>query len=404
MTNRCIFIVTSQYLPEVGGMGSFLAELAAGFAGRDWETLVIARSSAGSARFDSLEGEVRHPRVVYRYPEIPGWDFLTVFLKGLWLIWRRRPPFIIIGNWYPHALIAFAWRALTGTPYFVILHATEFTPHHPSLFKQFVKRLVMKTLPFVLSKANGLLANSVYTKEVAQQYLGARSHRIAVLHPPVGQSFFEPVDEQMQLQIRSQHGLLGKKVIVTIGLLIPRKGFHRILEALPRILELEPTVHYLIVGDGPEREALKKQVVSLGLEATVSFTGSIPYDQMRHYYAVADVFAMICFGLPEERQVESFGIVYVEAGAMGKAVVASTERGVSDAVVEGVTAVLVDPHDRDAIAQAIISLLANPAQALAMGAAGRERALLHFTPEAIAGDALDTMAKLLQETGLPERD
>jgi glycosyltransferase involved in cell wall biosynthesis len=66
--------------------------------------------------------------------------------------------------------------------------------------------------------------------------------------------------------------------------------------------------------------------------------------------------------------------------------------------------VLVDPHDRDAIAQAIISLLANPAQALAMGAAGRERALLHFTPEAIAGDALDTMAKLLQETGLPERD
>jgi phosphatidylinositol alpha-1,6-mannosyltransferase len=293
---------------------------------------------------------------------------------------------------------------MTGTPYFIIIHGTDIFPYNPRPFRHFIKRMVWKILPFLLSSASGLLANSEYTRDLLQRIPGIRSDRIATLHPPVGGQFFEPVSEEEQNQVRSEHSLLGKRVILTVGRLVPRKGVFRVLETLPGILETEPSAHYLIVGDGSERESLESRVTSLGLQAAVSFAGDVPHGQMRAYYAVADVFAMISHGVPEENEVETFGIVYLEAAAFAKPVVAGTQGGVVDAVLDGRTGLLVDPHDSKAIAQAITFLLTNPDKAQVMGVAGRERARAQFTPEVIAGDALRAISEFLQDPGLAGRD
>ena len=204
------------------------------------------------------------------------------------------------------------------------------------------------------------------------------------------------------MKIRREFGLMGKRVILTVGSLVPRKGVSRVLEAMPSILETEPKAHYLFVGDGPEQDAIRRQVASLGLESVVSYTGKVPHGQLPTYYAVADLFAMISCGLQEENEVETFGIVSLEAAASGKPVVAGTQGGVVDAIIDDTTGLLVDPNDTRGISDAISYLLANPARARAMGRAGCERALSQFAPEVIAGDALRAISELLQQPEFTE--
>ena len=373
-------------------MSTFLGALATGFARRGCETAVIAMRAAGRSTDGASKESGRRARMAYRYLGIPGWNLLSVFLSGLRVILRDRPSFVLVGHWYPHAFVAPIWRMLTGTPYFIVVHGNELFPYHPNLLRRTGKRLVMKSLLCFLLKADGLLANSGYTAGLLQSMIGVPSERVAVLHPPVMPEFFGPVSKEEQLRIRRKHGLVGKRVILTVGHLEERKGASRVLEALPRILEAEPRAHYLVVGGGPRRRLLERMVDSLGIRHAVSFANEVPHDRLPAYHALADLYVMVSYGVPEKTDVETFGIVYLEAAAAGKPVIAGTQGGVSDAVLGGETGLMVDAQDKDAIIGAITRLLADPEMARRMGAAGRERARAYFTPEAIAGQALDAIA------------
>jgi len=113
-------------------------------------------------------------------------------------------------------------------------------------------------------------------------------------------------------------------------------------------------------------------VEKLSLHDCVTFIGRIQYEDLPTYFCVGDVFAMPSrsrfFGL----EVEGLGIVYLEASACGLPVIAGASGGAPDAVLDGVTGVVVDGLDNAAIAVEIINLLKDPARASAMGRAGRE--------------------------------
>ncbi len=393
MKRRCALLVTSEYPPTVGGMGAFVAGVGAGFVSKGWETLVIARKPSGFKGQVSLKTSEKSPRVIYRYAGIPGWDLKSIFFVGMWVLLRKRPSFILIGHWYPHAIVALVWRLLTGVPYFIIIHGSDIFPYNPNPLKHLIKRIIMKALPFFLSKANGLLPNSSYTRGLVLGFPGVRDERVAVLHPPVEHQFFQPVSEEEKQQVRGKYSLFEKRVILTVGHLSPRKGTSQVIEALPAILKAETKAHYLVVGDGTERESLEHLVDSLGLRSAVTFAGAVAHEQLPAYYALADVFALVTYSLPGESEGETFGIVYLEAAAQGKPVVAGTHGGVADAVIHGATGLLVDPLDTKAIAEAIISLLKDTEKAQAIGQAGRRRAISEFSPEAVAGKALEIMSK-----------
>lgn len=194
------------------------------------------------------------------------------------------------------------------------------------------------------------------------------SEAMVKIAPGIDVEHFVPGDSTL---LRQSLGLCGKKIIVSVGRLVHRKGQDRLIESMPAIIAQVPQVHLLFVGEGPHKKRLIELVKKHRLEEYVTFIGRIHYGDLPRYFCLGDIFAMPSrsrfFGL----EVEGLGIVYLEASACGVPVIAGASGGAPDAVIEGVTGVVVDGLDTQAIAKAAIELLNNPERAREMGAAGR---------------------------------
>jgi glycosyltransferase involved in cell wall biosynthesis len=148
-------------------------------------------------------------------------------------------------------------------------------------------------------------------------------------------------------------GLAGRKVLMTFGRLAGReraKGFDRIIELMPRILEAEPAAIYVVAGTGDDIERLQQKTRDLGVAEHVVFTGLVPEERKADYFRLADVYVMPSRG-------EGFGFVFLEAMACGIPVIASRADGGFEAIREGELGVAVDPLDNDAICRAIYECL-----------------------------------------------
>jgi glycosyltransferase involved in cell wall biosynthesis len=180
---------------------------------------------------------------------------------------------------------------------------------------------------------------------------------------------------------RAAHGLGDAPVAGMAGRLRPWKGQARFLRAILRVAEGRPEARFLIIGGDPFGAAdgyaasLPPLAESLGLSGRVTFTGQL--DDIRPALAALDVF--VHPGDPEP-----FGLVTVEAMALGKPVVAFAHGALPEIVLDGETGMLVPPRDEAALGDAVLSLLADPARRESFGAAGRSRVHEKFTMERMA--------------------
>jgi len=187
--------------------------------------------------------------------------------------------------------------------------------------------------------------------------------------PGIDIEHFSPYGDAMKL--RAELGLTSKRVIVSVGRLVHRKGQDRLIQAMPQILRSIPNAHLLLVGRGPYREKLENFAREAGVSQNVTFIGRIAYQQLPEYFRVGDIFAMPSRSRFRGLEVEGLGIVYLEASACGLPVIAGNSGGAPDAVLEGETGLVVDGTDVDAIAHAAIDLLGDPQKSESMGLAGR---------------------------------
>lgn len=171
--------------------------------------------------------------------------------------------------------------------------------------------------------------------------------------------------------------------IVSVGRLVPRKGFGTLIRALPRI----PGAELVIVGgpspeelgDDLQAQQLQRLASELGVSDRVRLLGGVARRAMPALLRSADVVACTPW-------YEPFGIVPLEAMACGIPVVATAVGGIRDTVVDGVTGRLVPPRDPDALGDAIATLIGDRGQAQALGDAGRERACARYTWDRVAAD------------------
>lgn len=307
------------------------------------------------------------------------------------LIAEHRPDAILVFHWRvfgPAALIA----ARRRIPYFVMGHGLELAPivyRGPdgggiaARFKRFLaRRAAMSHAKWrwrTYRRASGAFANSRYTAAILAG-VGARPRDTHLSFCGVDPETFRPLDASA---IRERHGLTGRRVILTVGRLVPRKGFDTMIRSLPKILESMPDAVYLIAGRGPQEKELRALAEAEGVSGRVVFAGYVPDEELPLYHNAADVFAMVC----REREggdAEGFGIVFLEAGACGKPVVVGDSGGAPDAVEDGETGLLVDPENIDAVANAVVRLLNDSGLASQMGRHGRERVTRSFTWRAVA--------------------
>jgi phosphatidylinositol alpha-1,6-mannosyltransferase len=158
------------------------------------------------------------------------------------------------------------------------------------------------------------------------------------------------------------------------------KGVDTLVCAWPRVLDRVPEAELLVVGEGSARRDLERLARHAGVEGHVRFLGRLSDPELCRAYRSADVFALPGRAhLGPRAYGEGFGIVFVEAAAFGLPVVAGRAGGAPEAIVEGVTGLLVDPLDREDVADAVCSLLLDPALARRMGAAGMRLASERFS-------------------------
>jgi phosphatidylinositol alpha-1,6-mannosyltransferase len=233
-----------------------------------------------------------------------------------------------------------------------------------------------KVFPFNLAlRRIGTTVDSLtFLGEFTQRAISRALSKAAATHmvkiaPGIDVDHFIPQDAS---QLRKELKLENKRVIVSVGRLVHRKGQDHLIQSLPEILKSVPDAHVLMVGQGPYLSHLKKLVARHNVADHVSFIGRIQYAQLPQYICAGDVFAMPSrsrfFGL----EVEGLGIVYLEASACGLPVIAGSSGGAPDAVLNGVTGFVVDGQNNQEIAAAAIRLLGDLDGAKTMGAAGRE--------------------------------
>jgi phosphatidylinositol alpha-1,6-mannosyltransferase len=270
------------------------------------------------------------------------------------------------------AVPALGLRRLRGTPVVVMAHSQEIRAGRRR-----------KLAESVLHEADLVVANSEFTRTVLVE-LGVPPERVRKVNPPVSAS--NGIGQGSPWEVRQRFGLGGGPLLLTVARLAERyKGHDAAIRALPLIRSKIPGVRLVLAGDGPLGGYYARLAHSLGVEAAVSFLGSVGGADLAALYSACDVFIMLSRESRIAGGAEGFGIAFVEASLSGKPVVGGRSGGIPDAVQDEVTGILVDPGNIQAIADAVVQLLQNPKQARRLGENGRRFALSQFSPARIAG-------------------
>ena len=205
---------------------------------------------------------------------------------------------------------------------------------------------------------------------ISQAVTPAAQNAMVRIAPGIDTDHFSPQENIEDL--RSEIELQGKRVIVSVGRLVHRKGQDTLVEALPSIIKEFPAAHILFVGVGPHLEYIHKRAIELNVLSHISFVGRVAYAELPRFIALGEIFAMPSRSRLAGLEVEGLGIVYLEASACGLPVVGGNSGGAPDAVIEGETGFAVNGVKPDEVAEAIKKLLRDPKLAQKMGARGRE--------------------------------
>lgn len=150
--------------------------------------------------------------------------------------------------------------------------------------------------------------------------------------------------------------LVGKKVILSVGRFVERKGFHHFIKNIfPGIIDENKDIIYILAGDGPYRPKIEKAIKETGFTDKIYLAGKVSDSGLQALYGIADIFVMP--NIPVAGDMEGFGIVALEAGAAGVPVVASNIDGIKEAIKNGENGLLVDCNDPNKFAQTVLNLL-----------------------------------------------
>lgn len=378
-------LLALDYPPAVGGIQRYCHELAGALVRRGIKVAVLASQQAGAEDFD-----VAQPYPAIRVPAASKTGSATALVAAAERAIQENllgEPVraVLCGKWFPEGAACLLLKRKWGLPYVLLAYGREITLTGGNLMKWLMQGQVARG-------AAGALVISDYTGEQVIRR-GVPATRVAKVLAGVNPQEFTVLPEQVAAW-RKRLGLAeAEKTLLTVGRLVLRKGHAQVLRALPRVAASVGPVRYLIVGSGPEEQALRKQAAALGEQ--VIFLGDVPDGDLPALYALADVFVMPSRDLPGE-PIEGFGLVYLEANLCGTPAVGGHTGGTGDAILDGETGLLVDPEKPEEIANALVKLLRDPVLAERLAQAGRDRVLRELTWDQVA----DRTCRALQAWGL----
>jgi phosphatidylinositol alpha-1,6-mannosyltransferase len=306
------------------------------------------------------------------------WTWRAGFLAKRW-----RPGFAWCAELKPAGYPARWLSARHKVPYGLIIHGTELL-----LIQEKIRRSEFKrgTAVSILGNAAVIVANSNWTANLALDVLTWLDLVVPVETVLLGTtpSQFRPgIDTRA---VRAKYGLHGGPWLLTVARLEWHKGIDTVMKAMARVRAAHSTARYAVVGTGEQLPQLEQLQRELGLGDAVRFLGPVSDDELPAIYNAADLY--VGASRRVELLVEGFGISIVEAAACGLAVVGGRTGGVSEAVRDGETGILVNSDDPAAVASGISQLLSNPERRKQLGAAGRKAVETYYNWDRVASELI----------------
>jgi phosphatidylinositol alpha-1,6-mannosyltransferase len=341
-------IVTADFPPSIGGIQRYMERVADGFAASGHRVAVVAPALPNAG-----DGERGYD--VLRYATESRLATLVAMDRAIAAAERRVGDGVLIASsWKPAGIVAARRRFRSRGKLAVLAFGSEI-----ARADTVPRRIAMRA---VFGRADAVISISRFT---SQQLRDAGIDRVPVLAGcGVDHGYFRP-----------KPGLVP--TILSVGRLVRRKGFDRVIAALPALRERFPGLRYEIVGDGPDRPYLAERARELGVERDVAFLGAASDEETRAAYERA-----WCFALPVRRErhdVEGFGLVYLEAATARLAAIGGRGSGAEDAICHGETGLLVDGTSDAEVRHALGVLLGDRDFATMLSDAAYERAVRDFS-------------------------
>jgi phosphatidylinositol alpha-1,6-mannosyltransferase len=346
---RRILVITNDFPPRQGGIQSFVYSLLCQLPPD--KVVVFASDYPGSRTFDA-----DLPFPVVRHPTRMMLPTPLAARRALALRRDYGAEAVWFGAAAPLGLLAAALRRGGAERIVATTHG-----HEVGWARLPVARTALRR---IAADVDVLTYLGAYTSRPIGAAVGARTE-LTQLTPGVDIDRFHPgIDAGA---IRARHGLGDDPVVVCVSRLVPRKGQDTLIDIWPSVVNRHPKARLLVVGRGPYEQHLRAQAAGLG--ESVVFTGGVEEADLAAYVSAGDVFAMPCRTRRHGLDVEGLGIVYLEASACGRPVVAGNSGGAPDAVCEGVTGYVV--ADPAALRARLVELLDNSELRTRLGSAGR---------------------------------
>jgi len=206
-----------------------------------------------------------------------------------------------------------------------------------------IRRKIQKR---VAGRASKIIVPSNYLKKIILKW-GVSEDKISVIYNSFDfSSVLEGKDE-----IRREYSLSGK-IIISIGRLVPWKGFGALIEAMPDILKNNSDARLLIIGDGPEKENLTDKIVSLDIQDKVIMTGKLPHEELLAYLKASDVFVL-------NTAYEGFSHQLLEVMALGVPIVTTDIGGNAEIIEDNKNGVFIELNNKNDIKMAVLRLLSD---------------------------------------------
>jgi len=353
-----VLLVTNDLGPRAGGIETFVLGL---IEGLPKDSLIIYTSSQkGDKAFDAQLLE-KFGAVVIRDRAKMLLPTPRITRKAVKILKQQQIKNVWFGAAAPLALMAGKLRSAGASNIVALTHGHEVWWAKIPILKSLLKKII-KDVDHL-----GYLGD--FTKgEIAK--ISNQPQKFLQIAPGIDTEHFAPKSARGDLI--EKYRLDGRRVIVSVGRLVHRKGQDELVKAMPKILEQFPDAILLFVGEGPIKQMLFNSAKQLGVLPKVVFAGRVSHHDLPDYICLGEIFAMPVRSRFSGLEVEGLGIVYLEASACGLPVIVGNSGGAVDAVLDKKTGLLVDGTKSDQIADAICELLANPERAKQMGAAGRD--------------------------------
>lgn len=370
--------VSKYFHPYSGGLESNVLGLSRGLREKNVVVVVVTSKERGSPGRDFVDGMgVYRSSILFSFsnaPFNPGVLF-NLFRLDYDLIHLHLPdPF--------NSLFCFVVSVLRGKPLVVTYHCDAIRGGILS-FVLFFYDLFLRVL---LARSSAVIATSRAYIE-SSKFLRGLGGKVLVVP-----NFTDTKKFNLALsgkKIREKHGIVGGRIILFVGRLVPYKGVEYLIRAFAGLKEKMGDVHLVVVGDGPLRGGLEKLAGELNL-TDVYFTGRVSDEELPYYYAAADVFV-----LPSITRQEAFGVSLIEAMASGKPVVSTNVRGSGVSYVVGGAGIVVEPENVVELQSAIAGILSDVGVARDFGLKGRFRVEREFSMEKAVLDTVGIYESVL---------